>query len=91
MQAIHPGPYDAMPTMAWPMYEPAIWGRSGLSRLTIVPESGVVGSEGGPEAITRAKAAGKRAPRRPRKPTDPAKSPHCPSSLWNGMIEPLLS
>ncbi len=52
VQAIHPGKYDAMPAMAWPMYEPAIWGRSGLSELTVVPESGVVGSEGGPETIT---------------------------------------
>lgn len=52
VQAIHPGEYDAMPAMAWPMYEPAIWGRSGLGELTVVPESGIVGTENGPEAIT---------------------------------------
>ncbi len=52
VQAIHPGEYDAMPAMAWPMYEPAIWGRSAMNDLTVVPQSGVVGRDRGPETIT---------------------------------------
>jgi sialate O-acetylesterase len=38
----------------------------------------------------KAKAAGKRAPRRPRAPVDPDRSPHAPGRLWNGMVQPLL-
>jgi tetratricopeptide (TPR) repeat protein len=52
VQAIHPGTYSALPTFAYPMYEPAIQGRSGLARLTVVPESGVVGRPGTSEGIT---------------------------------------
>jgi alpha-2-macroglobulin len=52
VQAIHPGEYDAMPAMAWPMYEPAIWGRSGINELTVVPEAGAIKRGGGGETLT---------------------------------------
>jgi len=42
------------------------------------------------EAAAKAKAAGKRPPRRPRGPQDPTLDPHRPSVLFNGMIAPLL-
>jgi len=42
------------------------------------------------EAVAKAKAAGKRAPRRPGPPQNPTLSPHRPSTLYNGMIAPLL-
>ena len=42
------------------------------------------------KAAAKAKAAKKRPPRRPRAPGDPARSPHCPASLYNGMIAPLI-
>ena len=41
-------------------------------------------------AADKAKADGKRAPRRPGPPGDPTKSPHRPTSLYNGMIAPLV-
>jgi sialate O-acetylesterase len=41
-------------------------------------------------AADKAKAEGKQAPRQPAPPNDPAKSPHCPTSLYNGMIAPLI-
>jgi len=41
------------------------------------------------ERAKKAKAAGKRPPRRPRPAGDPRKSSHCPASLYNGMIAPL--
>ncbi|MHC4471527.1 MAG: MG2 domain-containing protein [Planctomycetota bacterium] len=52
VQAIHPGRFHALPTMAYPMYEPEIWGRSAESLLTIVPESGVVSRPATPEGVT---------------------------------------
>ena len=42
------------------------------------------------EAAEKAKAGGKRPPRKPRPPQDPALSSHRPSTLYNGMIAPLL-
>ena len=42
------------------------------------------------EAADKAKAEGKRPPRRPQAPRDPTLSPHRPSNLYNGMIEPLI-
>ena len=42
------------------------------------------------DQAAKAKAAGKRAPRRPRGPSDPRQSPHRPASLYNGMIAPLV-
>ncbi len=42
------------------------------------------------EAAAKAKAAGKKPPRRPRPPRDPTLDPHRPSVLFNGMIAPLL-
>ena len=41
-------------------------------------------------AADKAKAEGKQAPRKPAPPNDPAKSPNCPASLYNGMIAPLI-
>jgi alpha-2-macroglobulin len=52
VQAIHPGRFTAMPTFAYPMYEPEIWGRSGEQSLTVVPESGVIGRPVTSEGIT---------------------------------------
>jgi len=42
------------------------------------------------EAVAKAKAAGKPAPRGPRPEEDPAKNPHRPTVLYNAMIHPLL-
>ncbi|MCX7887652.1 MAG: sialate O-acetylesterase [Verrucomicrobiae bacterium] len=42
------------------------------------------------EAVARAKAEGRPVPPAPRLETDPAKSPHRPSVLYNAMIHPLL-
>jgi len=42
------------------------------------------------EAADKAKAAGKKPPRKPRAPGDPTLNPHRPSVLYNGMIAPLL-
>ncbi len=42
------------------------------------------------EQVKKAKAAGKKPPRRPRSPGDPRMSPHRPASLYNGMIAPLV-
>jgi len=42
------------------------------------------------EAADKAKAAGKRAPRKPRAPGDPKGSPHRPSVLYNAMIAPIV-
>ncbi len=52
VQAIHPGRFTAMPAFAYPMYEPAIWGRSAEQSLTIVPESGVIGRPVTVEGVT---------------------------------------
>ncbi len=41
-------------------------------------------------AVEKAKAAGRRPPRRPGPPPDPRLHPHRPSVLFNGMIAPLL-
>ena len=41
-------------------------------------------------AAEKAKADGKRPPRRPGPPGDPTKSPHRPTALFNGMIAPLV-
>jgi sialate O-acetylesterase len=41
------------------------------------------------EAVEKAKAEGKPAPRPPAPPGDPAKHPHRPSALYNAMIAPL--
>ncbi|HUU09711.1 MAG TPA: sialate O-acetylesterase [Phycisphaerae bacterium] len=42
------------------------------------------------EAVEKAKADGKREPGQPRPPDDPSKSPHRPTSLYNGMLAPLI-
>jgi sialate O-acetylesterase len=42
------------------------------------------------EAAAKAKAEKKPAPRAPQAPADPAKSPNSPSTLYNGMIAPLV-
>jgi sialate O-acetylesterase len=42
------------------------------------------------EQAQKAKAAGKRPPRRPRAPTDPRLNSHRPGNLYNGMIAPLV-
>jgi sialate O-acetylesterase len=42
------------------------------------------------ERAEKARADGKRPPRKPRPPQDPTLSPHRPSNLYNGMIAPLL-
>ena len=42
------------------------------------------------EAVAKAKAEGKQAPRQPRGPEEPAKSPHNPTSLYNAMIAPII-
>jgi len=42
------------------------------------------------DAAAKAKAAGKKPPRKPRAPADPTLNPHRPSVLYNGMIAPLL-
>jgi sialate O-acetylesterase len=42
------------------------------------------------QAAAKAKGEGKPAPRRPRAPQDPARSPHRPANLYNGMIAPLI-
>ena len=42
------------------------------------------------DAVAKAKAAGKQAPRKPQPPGDPTLSPHRPSVLYNGMIAPLI-
>jgi sialate O-acetylesterase len=42
------------------------------------------------QASEKAKAEGKRPPRKPQAPRDPTLSPHRPSNLYNGMIAPLL-
>ncbi|MFO8014382.1 MAG: sialate O-acetylesterase [Phycisphaerae bacterium] len=42
------------------------------------------------ERAEKARAEGKRPPRKPRPPQDPTLSPHRPSNLFNGMIAPLL-
>jgi len=42
------------------------------------------------DRAAKAKAAGKRPPRRPRGPYDPVNNPHRPASLYNGMIAPLV-
>lgn len=52
VQAVHPGEYHALPATAYPMYEPAIHGRSGENRVTVVPESGVIGRPATPEGVT---------------------------------------
>jgi len=41
-------------------------------------------------AADKAKAEGKQAPRQPAPPNDPAQSPNFPTSLYNGMIAPLI-
>ncbi|MBM4018526.1 MAG: sialate O-acetylesterase [Planctomycetes bacterium] len=41
-------------------------------------------------AAAKAKAEGKQPPRQPQPPADPRTSPHAPSSLYNGMIAPLI-
>jgi alpha-2-macroglobulin len=51
-QAIHPGSYRALPTVAYPMYEPEIFGRAAGARLEVSPESGVVGRRRGAETLT---------------------------------------
>ncbi len=52
VQAIHPGAYAALPAFAYPMYEPEIYGRSGLNRLAVAAEAGVVGRGGAAEGVT---------------------------------------
>ncbi|MEA3366817.1 MAG: sialate O-acetylesterase [Planctomycetota bacterium] len=42
------------------------------------------------EAAEKAKADGKKPPRKPGPPRDPILSPHRPSNLYNGMIAPLV-
>jgi len=42
------------------------------------------------KAAAKARAQGKTPPRKPRAPQDPAKSPHRPGSLYNGMIAPIV-
>jgi sialate O-acetylesterase len=42
------------------------------------------------EAAKKAKAAGKKPPRRPRPPVDPRVASHRPGNLYNGMIAPLV-
>jgi sialate O-acetylesterase len=41
-------------------------------------------------AAAKAKADGKQPQRAPQAPSDPAASPNCPASLYNGMIAPLI-
>ncbi len=41
------------------------------------------------DAVAKAKAEGKKPPRRPHNPGDPKVSPHRPANLYNGMINPL--
>jgi len=52
VQAIHPGEFHAMPAMAYPMYEPAIWGRSAEQVLHVVKEPGRAGKPTVAEGIT---------------------------------------
>ncbi|MFT5130921.1 MAG: sialate O-acetylesterase [Rhodothermales bacterium] len=42
------------------------------------------------EKVKKAKAAGKRAPRRPNKQVSPALDPNFPSTLYNAMVNPLV-
>ncbi|GAB4138606.1 MAG: sialate O-acetylesterase [Planctomycetaceae bacterium] len=42
------------------------------------------------KAAAKAKADGKRPPRRPRRPVNPKTSQHRPANLFNGMINPLI-
>lgn len=42
-----------------------------------------------PEAVKRARDAGKRAPRAPQRPVHPHDDTHAPATLFNGMIAPL--
>ena len=46
--------------------------------------------EGWKKRVAKAKAEGKQPPRRPRQPTDPRKSQHHPSALYNAMLHPLV-
>lgn len=41
-------------------------------------------------AAKKARAAGRKAPRRPRRPVNPATGPHRPANLFNAMIAPLI-
>ncbi|MEN8149075.1 MAG: MG2 domain-containing protein, partial [Planctomycetota bacterium] len=52
VQAIHPGEFHAMPAEAYPMYEPAIHGRSAEQLLSITREPGRAGKPATAEGIT---------------------------------------
>jgi tetratricopeptide (TPR) repeat protein len=52
LQAVHPGEYRALPTLARPMYEPEIHAWSRENRLTVRPEPGLAGRLPSAEEIT---------------------------------------